>query len=452
MKHRILSLILAGGLLGSLSLGAFAVSPKTAAAAEEDAPLRIMAMGDSITHGYINGDNGYRKYFCYDLQQAGFTNFDMVGPNNSWTSTATYDYNGTTITYDPAHAGYSGYAIQAIGNRSGILETVFQNTYTDNETGKSGNMLEAYQPDIILLQIGTNDVLDAQNSGIGDRLENLVDQILPYLEEDGDMLFLSTIPDIDVSVRYDWLGAYQWRDGSGLSYESDPEAFTAKVQGSIDSYNAIVKELVEKKQAEGKHIRFADIHSVVDQKPGLKDGVHPNESGYACMGQYWSEQVLDYLNNKTPSVTGTTTVTLPETTTSTTETTVTTTVSTSETTPAATESTTDTETTTTTQTTVTSETEPVSTEAMTTTTTATNTETAPVSTTTTTAETPAPPLGDVNLDGSRNLADAVALTRYLIGDMSLSYESYLQADVTRDQLLNGLDLALLRQWLLQEQA
>ena len=60
--------------------------------------------------------------------------------------------------------------------------------------------------------------------------------------------------------------------------------------------------------------------------------------------------------------------------------------------------------------------------------------------------------GDVNLDGSRNLADAVALTRYLIGDMSLSYESYLQADVTRDQLLNGLDLALLRQWLLQEQA
>ena len=67
MKHRILSLILAGGLLGSLSLGAFAVSSKTAAAAEEDAPLRIMAMGDSITHGYINGDNGYRKYFCYDL-------------------------------------------------------------------------------------------------------------------------------------------------------------------------------------------------------------------------------------------------------------------------------------------------------------------------------------------------------------------------------------------------
>ena len=36
--------------------------------------------------------------------------------------------------------------------------------------------------------------------------------------------------------------------------------------------------------------------------------------------------------------------------------------------------------------------------------------------------------------------------------MSLSYESYLQADVTQDQLLNGLDLALLRQWLLQEQA
>lgn len=45
--------------------------------------VKILAVGDSITHGYINGDNGYRKYFCYGLQQNGITNFDMVGPNNA---------------------------------------------------------------------------------------------------------------------------------------------------------------------------------------------------------------------------------------------------------------------------------------------------------------------------------------------------------------------------------
>mgnify|MGYP000556234010 CR=1 FL=1 len=33
------------------------------AAEDTTEPVRILAMGDSITDGYINGDNGYRKYF-----------------------------------------------------------------------------------------------------------------------------------------------------------------------------------------------------------------------------------------------------------------------------------------------------------------------------------------------------------------------------------------------------
>ena len=44
---------------------------------------RIMCVGDSITHGYINGDNGYRKYLCHYLAQDGIS-YDMVGPENNW--------------------------------------------------------------------------------------------------------------------------------------------------------------------------------------------------------------------------------------------------------------------------------------------------------------------------------------------------------------------------------
>lgn len=56
-------------------------------------------------------------------------------------------------------------------------------------------------------------------------------------------------------------------------------------------------------------------------KTGLEDGVHPNETGYACMGKYWSEQLLSYLNQTpiepTPgSTTATVTTTTTETTTS----------------------------------------------------------------------------------------------------------------------------------------
>lgn len=318
IKKTMAGLLAATVLLGATSvLQAVQVEPVSAASD----PVKIIAMGDSITHGYINGDNGYRKYFCYGLQQNGITNFDMVGPNNNWSDSATYDWNGTTITYDPAHAGYSGYAIQKIGSRQGLQETIFDTTYVNGDV--SGNMMEAYQPDVIMLQIGTNDVLDAQLTGIGDRLEELVDKLIPYVSGDGQVLYLASIPNIDAIERYDWLGAYEWT--YGVSYKSDPEKFVATVQAAVDDYNTIVKNLVAKKQAEGAHIEFSDINSTIDISAGdLKDGVHPSEQGYAKMGQYWSNLLTEtyFHGTVTPTTTPTaTTTTTTETTTTTTGTT-----------------------------------------------------------------------------------------------------------------------------------
>lgn len=316
-KKTMAGLLAATVLLGATSvLQAVQVEPVSAASD----PVKIIAMGDSITHGYINGDNGYRKYFCYDLQQNGITNFDMVGPNNNWMDSATYDWNGTTITYDPAHAGYSGYAIQKIGSRQGLQETIFDTTYVNGDV--SGNMMEAYQPDVIMLQIGTNDVLDAQLTGIGDRLEELVDKLIPYVSGDGQVLYLASIPNIDAIERYDWLGAYEWT--YGVSYKSDPEKFVATVQAAVDDYNTIVKNLVAKKQAEGAHIEFSDINSTIDISAGdLEDGVHPSEQGYAKMGQYWSNLLTEtyfhgtVIPTTTPATTATTTTTTETTTTTT---------------------------------------------------------------------------------------------------------------------------------------
>ena len=113
--------------------------------------------------------------------------------------------------------------------------------------------------------------------------------------DDQDMLFVASVPDIDVSVRYDWLWAYQ---SSGITYDSDPEGFTALVQQSVDNYNASVKELVEKKQADGKQIRFADINSVVDMKTGLEDGVCPGQQSgrwrHACAPQAAPTQIFSF--------------------------------------------------------------------------------------------------------------------------------------------------------------
>jgi lysophospholipase L1-like esterase len=284
----------------------------SAAQTASDNSIKIMALGDSITDGYWTG-GGYRKYLYYELEQMGYTDIDMVGPKGG--NTESFNYNGQYVTYDGNYAGYSGYAIQYITGtetRQGILETI------NSDYGNGKNMIEAYDPDVVLLQIGTNDVLSAYNDGITDRLENLVDTILASMDGSDDLLYVSTIPDINVAERNDWLWAY------GMSYSADPEGFTAKVQGAIDTYNASIKELVAKKQAAGERIAFADIHSVVDQNTDLYDGVHPNEAGYENMGNYWAN-LLDstYLGGAVtpvePSVTTTAaTTTKPVTTTTTT--------------------------------------------------------------------------------------------------------------------------------------
>ena len=69
MKQKILA-VLTGLCIGVLPLAAgMAAAP--VAAEDTTEPVRILAMGDSITDGYINGDNGYRKYFATKCSKKG---------------------------------------------------------------------------------------------------------------------------------------------------------------------------------------------------------------------------------------------------------------------------------------------------------------------------------------------------------------------------------------------
>lgn len=239
--------------------------------------LKVMPVGDSITDGYWE-QGGYRKYMWCALAEDGYTGIDLVGPKGS--NSETFEYKGKQVYYDGNYAGYSGYAIQQMNGteaRQGILETL-----------QNGDYIRKFSPDIVLLQIGTNDILSAYNDGITDRLENLITYIL---DEGCRTVYVTTIPDIDVSLVSDWLWAY-----GEVKWNSTPEAFAEIVQGHIDSYNASIKALAAKMQGEGRDVRFADIHSVVDMKADLYDGVHPNEQGYEKMGRYWAGVLEAHIN------------------------------------------------------------------------------------------------------------------------------------------------------------
>ncbi len=257
MKHK---KIFAGLSAGALTV--CMISSLTAFPEEETQKLRVMPLGDSITDGFT-GDpvGGYRLTLWHMLEDNGYADgIDFVGPN----------WGGDGI--DPNHAGYSGYAIADIPNqRSGIYNF-------------SDWLMQEYPADVVMLQIGTNDILSSALDGMDERLELLIDTVLTYIPEDG-LLYVSTIPYMDADVT------------------NYTDAYTVEeMDKAVDDYNAEIREIVSRKQAEGKPIAQADINSVLT-KEDLLDGVHPSAAGYEKMGTYWYGKLTEYINSKseTPS-------------------------------------------------------------------------------------------------------------------------------------------------------
>lgn len=231
-------------------------------AEESGEKIRVMPLGDSITDGFSTV-GGYRQPLCNKLEENGYSgNFDFVGPN----------WGGNC--YDPQHAGYSGYSIDNIDQADSI---------SGARTGLSSFidwLMDAYPADVVMLQIGTNDILsyyDLEN--IGTRLEKFVDTVLTYIPDDG-MLFLATIPCMDANNTL-YINEYYFT----------PES----MDECVDAYNTEIKRIAAEKQAEEKNIRLADINSVLT-KSDLYDGVHPTEAGYKLMADYWYDILVNYLN------------------------------------------------------------------------------------------------------------------------------------------------------------
>jgi lysophospholipase L1-like esterase len=252
-------------------------------ATEENKTIKILSIGDSITDGY-GTEGSYRKFLYKNLTDKGYS-VDMTGPNNSW-GDGQYSDAGESFSYDAAHCGFSGYSICEYSGRNGILETI-----------SKGKYLEEYVPDIVILQIGTNDIIDNYDiDNAGERLDTLVSYILGNISEDS-ALFVTTVPYLAPNEPdvYQWFLNY--RHSADWTQQFNDEEAEKAVISQVDNYNRQVSELVSRKQSEGvKNIFAGDINSVLDDlKLQLKDGVHPNDTGYRLMGEYWTNLLTDYL-------------------------------------------------------------------------------------------------------------------------------------------------------------
>src|SRR3954469_12103439 len=220
---------LAAALTATLGMGAAWPGAATAAEAPPSAtraaaaatPLRLMPLGDSITWGVGSpSGNSYRGFLGNKLTAEGHT-LDFVGSGR----------NGTMS--DPDNEGHSGWRIDQI---AGIADSV----------------LARYRPNVVTLEIGTNDLNgNYQIPTAADRLHALLDQIT------------RAAPDATVLVGTVIIST------SGTE-EANRPAFNAKLPG-----------IVQAEQAAGKHVRLVDMSALT--AADLSDSLHPNDSGFGKM-------------------------------------------------------------------------------------------------------------------------------------------------------------------------
>ncbi|BBA96250.1 hypothetical protein RVR_1460 [Actinacidiphila reveromycinica] len=207
-------------LPAAAAAGRHAVAVQAAPAAGASS-LRVMPLGDSITWGVgsSTGDS-YRSALAAELTGEGHT-LDFVGSGRDGTMS------------DPDNEGHSGWRIDQI---AGIADGV----------------LDRYRPNVVTLEIGTNDLnQNYQVATATDRLHALIDQIT------------TDRPGVTVLV-------------GSLIVSTNPVE-----EPNRPAFNAAVPGIVQAEQAAGRHVGFVDMSALT--AADLSDQLHPNDGGYQKM-------------------------------------------------------------------------------------------------------------------------------------------------------------------------
>jgi lysophospholipase L1-like esterase len=197
---------------------------------EQPTSLRLEPLGDSITYGTQSSTgNGYRGPLWNDLTGEGYR-LSFVGSVQAG-SMADSDNEG--------HPGLRIDQIAALTNTS----------------------LATYQPNVITLMAGTNDLVqDFQESTAPARLRALIDQIT------------ADDPTATVLVASLIVGA------------------NANIAAGEPAFNAAIPGIIQAEQAAGKHVALVDMGAVTTADLAA-DGIHPVDSGYLKMAAAWNEGI-----------------------------------------------------------------------------------------------------------------------------------------------------------------
>ena len=219
----------------------FLIQPSSAATA----PVKIMELGDSIT-----GSPGcWRALLWQQLENAGYTNIDMVG---------TQPAQGCGFTYDGENEGHGG-ALATTTASAGSLVT----------------WLAATLPDVVVMHFGTNDVWsNIAPATILAAFSTLVDEMR------------ASNPSMKILVAQ--------------IIPMNPTSCTECAQRVID-FNATIPAWAASKTTTASPITVVDQWTGFNDATDTGDGVHPNDAGNVKIAAKWYPALVAALNGTSAS-------------------------------------------------------------------------------------------------------------------------------------------------------
>ena len=252
-----LAALLTAGLF--FSWGAPGVAAQTPWLAK-GAPLRIMALGDSITagvgeEGTDTGSGGYRAELVRLLEAKGYS-VTMVGGRSDFSARIA----------NRRHEGWPGYVIRS-----------FPSDPAPQLYGRvTRSALLGARPDIVLVMAGTNDLLRKARRSAGYTVSNIVESMDAWLAQ---IFYLE--PQVDVIVA-GVVDSPRLLRCDVASFDGAPDC------GPSDGPN--LKTLVAAYGQRGFHIELADGmgDAVPRDKDHFPDGIHPTgDGGYDDVARVW---------------------------------------------------------------------------------------------------------------------------------------------------------------------
>jgi len=154
---------------------------------------------------------------------------------------------------DQHHEGYSGYTVEPFGGRAGLYDTA-------NIGSGPVSHIEIYNPDVLLLLIGTNNI---------DLQQPPADAVSQYSSLLSEVFTLK--PGITVVV-------------GGIPHNNF-HAGDPSYDANVGAFNNDLQLLVGTFKTNGKNILFTS--STETPVSELADGLHPTPAGYANMAGGW---------------------------------------------------------------------------------------------------------------------------------------------------------------------